>query len=201
MIKGFVVGTSEFFRKRLKDVVWLRVAFDIAALGACSRRKVGVVFLDKKGRILASGYNGTAPGAPHCTDSPCAGAHMPSGEGLELCEAIHAEQNALVQCKFPDEVDTVYSTDSPCIHCAKMLASTAARRVVFGRGYPHATSKDYWMGLGREWVHLPEGVPGKSIAEAVGIRVKNYLPHIIAAFLSGTALALFVSSVVFNGGQ
>lgn len=194
------MGTSEFFRKRLKDVVWLRVAFDIASLGTCARRKVGVVFLDKKGRILASGYNGTAPGSAHCIDSPCAGAHMPSGEGLELCEAIHAEQNALIQCKFPDEVDSIYCTDSPCIHCVKMLASTAGKRVVFGREYPHPAAKSYWEGIGREWIHLPEGVPGKSIAEAVGLRAKNYLPHILAAFLSGTLIALFVVSVASNGG-
>lgn len=142
-------------RQKLKDRVWLRVAFDIAELGTCARRKVGCVFLDAKGRVLATGYNGTAPGEEHCITSPCGGAHCKSGEGLDLCEAIHAEQNALAQCKFPDEVDTVYCTDSPCTHCAKQLAVTSARRVVFGREYPHSKSEKYWKGLGRSWEHLP----------------------------------------------
>lgn len=193
------MSTTDFFRKRLKDVVWLRVAFDIAALGTCSRRKVGALFLDTKGHILASGYNGTAPGTPHCIDFPCAGAHMPSGEGLELCEAIHAEQNALVQCRFPEQVHTIYCTDSPCIHCVKMLASTSGKRIVFGREYPHSASREYWESLGREWVHLPEGVPGKSLADAVGLKPKSYLPHVVTTLLSGAVIALFIVSVLSNG--
>lgn len=193
-----MLTTAAFFRRRLKDIVWLRVAFDISALGTCSRRKVGVVFIDKRGRIIASGYNGTAPGAAHCTDVACAGAHLPSGEGLDQCEAIHAEQNALTQCKFPDEVDVVYCTDSPCIHCVKMLASTGASRIVFGREYPHSTSKAYWQGLGRKWEHLPDGAPGKSIAEAVGPKPSNYLPILAGAFLSGLIVSLLIASTVLR---
>lgn len=193
-------GTTEFFRARLKDVVWLRVAFDIASLGTCKRRKVGAVFLDKKGRILATGYNGSAPGANHCIDLPCPGANSPSGEGLELCEAIHAEQNALTQCKFPDDIHTVYCTDSPCIHCVKMLASTAAVRIVFGREYPHTASKDYWEDQGREWVSLPEGMPGKSLADAVGLKVRENHHRLAYAFLAGTVITLFILSVLNSAG-
>jgi len=142
-------------RGTLKDLVWLTVAFVISRLGTCSRRKVGCVFLDERGRVLATGYNGVAPDRPHCSDSKCAGADCPSGTGLELCEAIHAEQNALTQCKFPDDIHTVYSTDSPCMHCIKMLATTGAKRIVFGREYPHPASKEYWQGRGGLWERLP----------------------------------------------
>lgn len=194
-----MLSTSDFFRKHLKDTTWLRVAFEISALGTCSRRKVGAVFLDSKGRVLSTGYNGTAPGTEHCTDSPCDGAKMPSGEGLKLCEAIHAEQNALVQCKFPDEVHTVYCTDSPCIHCVKMLASTGCKRIVFGRLYPHSTSKDYWESLGRSWFHLPEGVPGKGLTDGLRFRAERVLPGVVLAFLSGAVFALFIASILSYG--
>ena len=142
-------------RQYLKDRVWLRVAMDIAALGTCHRRKVGAVFLDAKGRVLSTGYNGVAPDEVHCTDVKCQGADCPSGTGLELCQAIHAEQNAIAQCKFPDDIHTVYCTDSPCSHCIKMLATTSAKRIVFAREYPHSASKDYWEARGGIWEHHP----------------------------------------------
>lgn len=140
-------------RQDLKDQVWLKVAFDISMLGTCARRKVGVVFLDRHGHVSSTGYNGPAPEQPHCIDSPCAGADCPSGTGLDLCEAIHAEQNALVQCKFPHEVSTVYCTDSPCVHCVKMLMTTSAKRIVFAREYPHSPAKALWLRHGGAWEH------------------------------------------------
>lgn len=142
-------------RKNLKDRVWLQVCFDISQLATCARRKVGCAMLDRKGRVLATGYNGVAPDEVHCIDSPCAGANCPSGTGLELCEAIHAEQNAIAQLKFPDEVHTVYSTTAPCMHCVKMLATTAAKRIVFSVDYPHPAAKDYWERRGGTWEHVP----------------------------------------------
>lgn len=142
-------------REQLKDLVWLLVARDISALSTCARRQVGVIFLDEGGRVLASGYNGVPAGSPHCIDNPCPGVSCASGTGLDSCEAIHAEQNALVQCKFPLSISTVYCTDSPCLHCVKMLSATSARRIVFSRVYPHSESRAYWEGRGGVWDHVP----------------------------------------------
>jgi dCMP deaminase len=141
-------------RQVMKDRVWCKVAQTIAELGTCARRKTGAVFLDHKGRVLATGYNGSPAGVEHCIDVNCPGATFPSGSGLELCEAIHAEQNALVQCKFPDSIHTVYCTTSPCMHCVKMLATTSAIRIVFVDEYPHHQARVYWEGLGRRWEKL-----------------------------------------------
>lgn len=141
-------------RSQRKDQVWLQVAFDISTLATCARRKVGCVILDAQGRIISTGYNGVAPGQEHCTENPCEGAGQPSGKGLELCQAIHAEQNALSYCRTPENVHTVYCTDSPCIHCVKMLATTSAKRIVFARPYTHSTSEHYWRGRGGLWDHV-----------------------------------------------
>lgn len=144
-------------RQHLKDLVFLGTAKLMAELGTCARRKVGCVFVDHKHRVLATGYNGPASGAPHCIDSPCAGANLPSGTGLEKCEALHAEQNALIQCKFPDDVRTIYCTTAPCLHCIKMLANTGATRLVFLELYPHAEQAlAYWSSLGRTWHQVLE---------------------------------------------
>ena len=111
--------------------------------------------VDSRNRIISSGYNGAAPDHMHCIDTPCAGAECPSGTGLDLCDAIHAEANSLIQCKTPDLIHTVYCTDSPCESCVKMLMVTGAKRIVFGREYPHVSSKNRWLSHGGEWVYLP----------------------------------------------
>lgn len=142
-------------RQLLKDQVFLRMARELSELGTCARRKVGTIFVDSRHHILTSGYNGPAPGEPHCIDEPCPGAGCASGTGLDLCEAIHAEQNAIKELTKPDEVDTVYSTTSPCIHCVKMIAGTSAKRIVFAEAYPHSAAKDYWEKRGGIWQHTP----------------------------------------------
>lgn len=155
-----MIAPGKNARQRLKDQVWLNVAHQIARLATCARRKVGVVFLDEKGRVLATGYNGLPPGEIHCTDRPCKGAALPSGTGLDLCEAIHAEQNALAQLKELDKVHTVYCTTAPCIHCVKMICATSARRIVFAQAYPHTASEEYWTRRGGTWEHVPLNAQG-----------------------------------------
>lgn len=127
---------------------------------------VGAVFLSRSGKVLATGFNGVAPGDEHCTDVPCPGRNCPSGTGLELCKAIHAEQNASLQLLRMDEVDTVYCTAAPCIHCVKIIAATSARRIVFAQEYPHSASEAYWKGRGGLWEHLPIPTPTPVAIEA-----------------------------------
>lgn len=131
---------------------WLQVADVLAARGTCARRRVGCVLVSADGQVLSTGYNGPAPGQHHCTEVPCAGAGLPSGTGLDLCEAIHAEQNALISCPDFTKVHTVYSTAAPCVHCTKMLLRTPARAVYFIHDYPHmAAAQALWTRDGRTW--------------------------------------------------
>jgi dCMP deaminase len=138
-------------RQELRDGVWLRVATAIAELGTCARRKVGCVLVDARGHVLSTGYNGPAAGEPHCIDQACPGAGLASGTGLEACEALHAEQNALLQCSDVWRIHTVYCTDSPCITCVKLLLNTSAQRICFVRAYPHSASEALWTRSGRSW--------------------------------------------------
>lgn len=150
-----------------RDETGLALAAVWALRGTCIRRQVGCVLFDAQGQQLASGYNGPAPGQVHCTSRPCPGATAPSGTSLEACEAIHAEQNALIACSDISRIDTVYCTHSPCLHCVKMLLRTPARRIVFLERYAHdEPSHKLWVagnrtpdgfikkvGIYREWVH------------------------------------------------
>lgn len=143
-----------------KDFYFLKMAFLVSERATCIRRKVGCVFVNSKNHVIATGYNGVASGQEHCIDSPCKGAEFKSGEGLDKCRAIHAEQNALLQCKDVYEIDTIYSTVSPCIHCLKLLLNTSTKRIVFGEKYIDADSLgDYWMENKRiSWTYINKNI-------------------------------------------
>lgn len=138
------------------DTYWLEIAHVIAKRGTCARRQVGAVLVNRSYQALATGYNGPARTLPHCTDTPCPGASHPSGQGLEACEAIHAEANALLQCPDVEQIHTCYTTASPCVHCVKLLLNTGCQRIVFAQDYPHSHSRALWEAAGREWVRYEE---------------------------------------------
>lgn len=137
-------------RRPDKHETWLQVAHIIAGRGTCARRRVGCVLVNKEGFVLSTGYNGVAPGMLHCTDAPCAGVQLISGTGLSICEAIHAEANALLSCRDLREVDVIYSTTEPCVDCVKLLLRTHAREVYFIESYP-SSGRELWERAGRAW--------------------------------------------------
>jgi len=82
----------------------------------------------------------------------CPGATSPSGTNLDGCQAIHAEQNALLQCRDVWAIDTCYVSASPCLTCVKLLLNTSCQRIVFREGYPHGDAEKLWRQAGRDWV-------------------------------------------------
>ena len=125
----------------------------IASMRAtCVRRSVGCVLVDSKGFVLATGYNGGPSGLPHCVDSTCSREHCSSGDGLDICEAIHAEQNALLQCPDTQKISTAYVTASPCVHCMKLFMNTSCNRIIFGEIYPGYEMLKYrWENSSRDF--------------------------------------------------
>ena len=113
----------------------------VAERSTCRRRKVGCVLVDSNNHVVATGYNGVPTHFPHCLDEPCEGATAPSGESLEKCLAVHAEQNALLQIRSND-ILTAYLTVTPCITCAKMLANSSVKRIVANREYVQSLAVD-----------------------------------------------------------
>lgn len=134
-----------------KDEYFLLMATVVSSRSTCPRRQVGAIFVNERGHILSTGYNGVAMGMPHCTDHPCAGANMPSGVGLDLCDSIHAEQNALIQCRDAFAIHKAYVTASPCITCTKLLMNTSCQEIIFLKEYPHPQARILWEGAKRIW--------------------------------------------------
>lgn len=123
----------------------LDIAAVIAKRSTCRRRAVGCVLTDDMNRILSVGHNGVPPGVIHCIDKPCPGAEQKSGQGLDLCEASHAEANALLFCGDTSRVHKVYCTVSPCLACVKLLLMTQAQHIVFEEEYPHELARERWI--------------------------------------------------------
>jgi len=156
-----------------RDTWAMKMASLTAHRSTCCRRNVGAVLLNERGHVLATGYNGVAAGQPHCNEiltvprydlgtsmaqisypNACSGAYSPSGTNLDGCQAIHAEQNALLQCRDVYAIHTCYVTASPCITCVKLLLNTSCQRIVFLEDYPHSAAKELWEGTGRSWQKL-----------------------------------------------
>lgn len=135
------------------DEYFMDMAKLVSTRATCLRRKVGAVLVNDKNHVIATGYNGVPRGFHHCNENnPCPGSNAPSGKGLDQCYSIHAEQNAMLQCKDVYEIHTAYITASPCITCVKLLLNTSCKRIVFLEEYPHGDSKILWEMSGREWV-------------------------------------------------
>jgi dCMP deaminase len=135
------------------DNVMIEMARILSLRGTCARRMVGCILTNKYGHIIGSGYNGPARGQNHCIDFPCPGAALGHGQGLDVCEAIHAEQNALLQCKDVNEIATCYTTMSPCRHCVKLLLNTSCETIFYYEEYSDAQrSANLWTRAGRKWV-------------------------------------------------
>ncbi|MDD3921628.1 MAG: cytidine/deoxycytidylate deaminase family protein [Eubacteriales bacterium] len=125
------------------DIRFMELAKSIANWSSCyqENRKIGAIIVKNK-RILTTGYNGAPAGLTSCIErQECLRRklNIPSGTRQELCYAIHAEQNAIIQAaKLGVSIDnaTLYCTHQPCVICAKMIVNAGISRVVYGEGYP-----------------------------------------------------------------
>jgi dCMP deaminase len=97
-------------------------------------------------------YKNSAPTLPSHYQNACKGRFSPSGTNLDNCKAVHAEQNALIQCPDYRAIRYAFCTVSPCIHCAKMLLNTPCQVIVFSEEYPHSESREMWQSLNRKWL-------------------------------------------------
>jgi len=127
------------------DEYFLQLARQAATRSTCLRRQVGAVLVRDK-RLLAAGYNGAPRGTAHCLDIGCLREQVaiPSGERQELCRAIHAEQNAIIQAALHGvaiEGAKLYTTLHPCILCAKMLINCGVSEIHYLEGYPDELSR------------------------------------------------------------
>jgi len=142
----------------LWDEYFMKIAMLVAERSTCKRHHVGAVVVKNK-RILTTGYNGAAAGVKDCLELGCLRDqnNIPSGERHEICRAIHAEQNAIIQAGLHGvniEGSSIYCTHPPCILCAKMLANAQVKRYVTYGEYPDEEAKKLLQEVGIAFVKL-----------------------------------------------
>lgn len=113
------------------DEYFMATAILIASRSSCDRLNVGCVIVsggEHQNRIIAAGYNGFLPGAPHVSRVR---------DGHEQA-TVHAEQNAISDAAkrgISVQGATAYITHFPCIHCAKTLASAGVNVIKYHLNY------------------------------------------------------------------
>jgi dCMP deaminase len=125
---------------------FMLIAKLVSTRSTCNSRPTGAVLVKDK-QILATGYNGSMPGAPHCM-----GQFMPDGspychrralqiadvDKYNFCRASHAEANAIAQAArhgVAIKGAALYVTLEPCYVCVKLLASAQIEAVFFELPY------------------------------------------------------------------
>ena len=145
-----------------RDEDFMDFAVLTAKRSTCLRIQVGAVLVQDK-HFVATCYNGAPRGLEHCAqrEGGCLREQLgiPSGEKHELCRALHAEQNAIIQAATLGqsiEGATIYITHQPCVICAKMIINAGIERIVVREGYPDELSVQILREAGLKIVMLGE---------------------------------------------
>lgn len=126
------------------DSYFLNIAKAVAERSTCLRRRYGAVIVNDN-VIVSTGYNGACRGEENCTDKGFClreKLNVPPGERYELCVAVHAEANAIINGnpeKMAGATIYIYGVDkdgnqvhpaSPCLMCARMIMNARIGKVV-----------------------------------------------------------------------
>ena len=125
------------------DVRFMEMTRLVSTWSSCykTNRQVGAIVVRDK-RILTTGYNGAPAGVASCKErGECLREKLgiASGTRQEMCYAVHAEQNAIIQAAklgITLEGATLYCTHQPCSMCTRIIINSGIVRVVYEQGYP-----------------------------------------------------------------
>jgi len=113
---------------------WVQACEALAPIfSTCSKRQYFAVIVGSNKRLISQGYNGSPPGARHCTQGACPRAQQnsPSGSIYDNCIATHAEANAIMWADpIARQGATLIINGSPCYNCAKLIANSGITRVI-----------------------------------------------------------------------
>ena len=107
------------------DAYYLGLARMVASRSTCLRRNHGAVLV-RDSAIVSTGYNGPARGMKHCDVCYREQLGLASGERYEVCPAVHAEVNAIINAARTGAVtkdSTLYITGTPCMMCARAIVN------------------------------------------------------------------------------
>jgi len=136
------------------DGLFMDIAVRTAMLSKAVRTKVGAALVTVDEHVTV-GWNGTPPG-----DDNCCEIEQPDGTLVTKPEVVHAEINAIIKHGQQGSVcgtnnATLYVTLSPCVDCAKLIARSGIRRVLFRDLYRITDGVDFLRKRGIDVIHMP----------------------------------------------
>lgn len=135
---------KKLFVRPAWDEYFIEIAKVVSSRSTCLRRRYGAVIV-KDNVIVSTGYNGAPRGSVNCVDrGSCKRKELnvPAGERYELCEAVHAEQNAVINGS-PERMKnaTIYiagfeengdfADGKPCLLCRRMIQNAMIKDVIY----------------------------------------------------------------------
>lgn len=144
-------------KRPLWDEYFLKLAMLASERSTCPRMHCGCVIVKDK-FVLATGYNGSLPGLPHCEDEGCLIVDN------HCVRTNHAEINALTQAVTHGvniKGSTAYITNMSCTTCAKALIAAGIKRVVVFSDYHDTLATKFYSDSKVDIVKL--NMPDKEI--------------------------------------
>lgn len=132
------------------DEYFLKLAMLASERATCPRMHCGCVLV-KDRFVLATGYNGSLPGQPHCEDVGCLIVDN------HCVRTNHAEMNALIQAArhgVNTTGATAYITNMSCTTCAKALIAAGIKRVVVFSDFHDTLATQFYNDAGVEIIKL-----------------------------------------------
>lgn len=117
------------------DEYFMSLAFLIAMRSPDAQTQHGCVIVDKKNKVVATGYNGFLQGA---IDE-----EMPNLRPKKYLHIIHAEVNAVLSSHQDLDGCKAYVTGPPCNECLKIMARAGIKQLIVG-DRPHVFSEGYY---------------------------------------------------------
>ncbi|GJJ13509.1 hypothetical protein Clacol_007763 [Clathrus columnatus] len=108
------------------DTYFMTLASLASLRSNCMKRRVGAILVRDR-RILSTGYNGTPRNVRNCNEGGCkrCNSGVPSGQSLEDCVCLHAEENALLEA----------GRERVGVGCAIKIVQTGVKEVVYNLSY------------------------------------------------------------------
>jgi dCMP deaminase len=125
-----------------KTQYFLDIAISVAARSTCLRRKFGAVIVNGN-TIVGTGYNGNAKDVINCYEVGCIKdmRNLPSSRAYDLCPAVHAEENAIINSNRNDRIgaklyiaglnsDGKFTRADPCQRCKRKIINSEISEVI-----------------------------------------------------------------------
>lgn len=113
---------------------FIELALQVAKGSKCKKKKVGAVIIDEYKRIVSTGYNGS----PRTVNNDCE-----DSESITYETTLHAEINALLFSRRSLENCAIYTTLSPCLHCAACILQAGIKKVYYLNDYRDLSGVDF----------------------------------------------------------